>query len=90
MTVHLVDSHYCSDPAKFISVLLTSLSTMVQVELPHISILSKVDLIQQYGKLGRLVANYTNRTSRPLATQRKTWSTAKHYISVGLQSITYL
>ena len=29
--VHLVDSHYCSDPSKFISVLLTSLSTMLQV-----------------------------------------------------------
>ena len=29
--VHLVDSHYCHDPAKFISVLITSLSTMLQV-----------------------------------------------------------
>ena len=29
--VHLVDSHYCSDPAKFISVCLTSLTTMLQV-----------------------------------------------------------
>lgn len=28
--VHLVDSHYCSDPAKFIAVLLTSLTTMLQ------------------------------------------------------------
>ena len=26
---------------------------MVQIELPHINILSKVDLIQQYGKLGK-------------------------------------
>ena len=53
-----MDSHYCSDPAKFVSVLLTSLSTMVQVELPHVNILSKVDLIQQYGKLGMLAASY--------------------------------
>ena len=57
VAVHLVDSHYCSDPAKFVSVLLTSLSTMVQVELPHVNILSKVDLIQQYGKLGMLAAS---------------------------------
>ena len=49
--VHLVDSHYCSDPGKFISVLLTSLSTMLQVELPHVNVLSKVDLIEQYGRL---------------------------------------
>lgn len=51
--VHLVDSHYCSDPAKFISVLCTSLSTMLHVELPHVNILSKMDLIEQYGKLGK-------------------------------------
>lgn len=49
--VHLVDSHYCSDPSKFIAVLLTSLSTMLQVELPHINILSKADLIERYGRL---------------------------------------
>lgn len=51
--VHLVDSHYCADPAKFISVLCTSLSTMLHVELPHVNILSKMDLIEQYGKLGK-------------------------------------
>lgn len=50
--VHLVDSHYCADPAKFISVLCTSLSTMLHVELPHVNVLSKMDLIEQYGKLG--------------------------------------
>ena len=51
VAVHLVDSHYCSDPGKFISVLLTSLSTMLQLELPHINILSKIDLIDKYGQL---------------------------------------
>lgn len=51
--VHLVDSHYCADPAKFISVLCTSLSTMLHVELPHVNVLSKMDLIEQYGKLGK-------------------------------------
>ncbi|MEE6527825.1 hypothetical protein FKM82_029496 [Ascaphus truei] len=50
-SVHLVDSHYCTDPAKFISVLCTSLSTMLHVELPHVNLLSKMDLIEQYGRL---------------------------------------
>ncbi|KAI7806147.1 GPN-loop GTPase 2 isoform X2 [Triplophysa rosa] len=50
-SVHLVDSHYCADPAKFISVLCTSLSTMLHIELPHVNVLSKMDLIEQYGKL---------------------------------------
>lgn len=57
--VHLVDSHYCSDPGKFISVLLTSLSTMLQVELPHVNILSKADLIEKYGKLAFNIDYYT-------------------------------
>ena len=54
VAVHLVDSHYCADPGKFVSILFTSLSTMVQIELPHINLLSKVDLMEQYGKLGQL------------------------------------
>ncbi|XP_062322540.1 GPN-loop GTPase 2 [Osmerus eperlanus] len=57
--VHLVDSHYCADPAKFISVLCTSLSTMLHVELPHVNILSKMDLIEQYGKLAFNLDFYT-------------------------------
>ncbi|XP_014674909.1 PREDICTED: GPN-loop GTPase 2-like isoform X2 [Priapulus caudatus] len=58
-SVHLVDSHYCSDPTKFIAVLLTSLATMLQVELPHVNVLSKVDLIQQFGKLPFNIDFYT-------------------------------
>ncbi|XP_067863030.1 GPN-loop GTPase 2 isoform X1 [Heptranchias perlo] len=57
--VHLVDSHYCTDPAKFISILCTSLSTMLHVELPHINILSKMDLIEQFGKLAFNLDYYT-------------------------------
>lgn len=40
--VHMIDSHYCSDPTKFISTLLLSLSTMLQIGLPHVNVLSKV------------------------------------------------
>lgn len=47
-TVHLVDSHYCSEPTKFISALLLSLSTMLQMGLPHVNVLSKADLFKQY------------------------------------------
>lgn len=49
--VHLVDAHLCTDPAKYISALLLSLSTMLHLELPHVNLLSKIDLIEQYGKL---------------------------------------
>lgn len=58
--VHLVDSFYCCDASKFISVVLTSLSTMLQVELPHVNVLSKTDLIEQYGKLAFNIDFYTD------------------------------
>ncbi|KAH8872327.1 Peptidyl-prolyl cis-trans isomerase-like 3 [Schistosoma japonicum] len=50
-SVHLVDSHYCSDAGKFIACVLTSLSAMLQLSIPHVNILSKADLIEQYGEL---------------------------------------
>jgi len=53
--VHLVDAHLCSDPGKYISALLLSLSTMLHMELPHINVLSKIDLIESYGKLGAVI-----------------------------------
>lgn len=43
--VYLLDSHYCSDAGKFISALLITLSTMLHMELPHINVLSKVDMM---------------------------------------------
>lgn len=57
--VHLVDSHYCTDPAKFISVLCTSLSTMLHMELPHVNVLSKMDLIEKFGKIAFNLEYYT-------------------------------
>lgn len=47
-TVHLIDSHYCSEPTKFISTLLLSLNTMLQMGLPHVNVLSKADLLKRY------------------------------------------
>jgi hypothetical protein len=35
-----------------VSALLLSLSTMLHMELPHINVLSKIDLIENYGDLG--------------------------------------
>jgi len=57
--INLVDSFYCNDATKFISVLLTSLSTMLQLALPHINVLSKMDLLEKYGKLAFNLDYYT-------------------------------
>lgn len=49
--VQLVDAHLCSDPAKYLSALLLSLQTMLHLEMPQVNVLSKFDLIEQYGEL---------------------------------------
>lgn len=48
--VHLVDSHQCSEPGKFLSTLLVTLASMLQSELPQINILSKVDLMSKFSE----------------------------------------
>ncbi|KAH9750750.1 GPN-loop GTPase 2 [Citrus sinensis] len=58
--VHLVDAHLCSDPGKYVSALLLSLSTMLHLELPHVNVLSKIDLIENYGKLAFNLEYYTD------------------------------
>lgn len=58
--VHLVDAHLCSDPGKYVSALLLSLSTMLHLELPHVNVLSKIDLIENYGKLAFNLDFYTD------------------------------
>jgi GTPase SAR1 family protein len=50
VVVNIVDSHYTNDASKFISVALNCLNSMIHLEMPHISVLSKVDLIQKYSK----------------------------------------
>ncbi|TDL22052.1 cytoplasmic protein [Rickenella mellea] len=57
--VHLCDSHYVTDASKYISVLLLSLRAMLHLELPHINVLSKIDIIAQYGDLEFNLDYYT-------------------------------
>lgn len=57
--VNLCDAHYITDAAKYISVLLLSLRTMLQLELPHVNVLSKIDLLSQFGELDFNLDYYT-------------------------------
>jgi len=43
--VYLLDSQFAADPSKFISGALCCLSAMTQLELPHVNVLSKCDLL---------------------------------------------
>ncbi|KAF1790960.1 GPN-loop GTPase 3 [Phytophthora cactorum] len=76
--VYLIDSLFIVDPTKFISGVLCSLSAMVQLELPHINVLTKCDLVDEKemskyldpseGYLLENLANSTDPKWRPLST----------------------
>lgn len=46
---HLVDASHCTDASRFISVLVVSLQAMLHLELPHVNVLSKLDLLSSKG-----------------------------------------
>lgn len=45
--VYLLDSVFITDSSKFVSGILCCLSAMLQLELPHINILTKIDLLEK-------------------------------------------
>lgn len=49
--ISLVDAHYCTEPANFLSAALLTTTTMLRMELPTVSLLSKIDLLANYGPL---------------------------------------
>lgn len=51
---------------RYISALLLSLNTMLHLELPHINVLSKIDLVRQYGKLGEVHVRMHVRVQSPI------------------------
>lgn len=48
--VFLVDSQFMIEPSKFISGILTALSTMVNLEIPHVNVMTKIDLLSKKAK----------------------------------------
>ena len=47
--LHLIDSFHCVDASRYVSMILLSLQAMLQIELPFIHVLSKMDLIKSMG-----------------------------------------
>ena len=47
--VNLVDSIYLTSPSKYISILLLSLRSMMMMDLPQINVISKIDMLANYG-----------------------------------------
>lgn len=58
VTVNLVDSSLCSDPSKFINVVLASLSIMLHFELPNVNVLAKADIFDRINSSSGLTLEY--------------------------------
>lgn len=52
--VYTIDSQFVEDTAKFFSGVLSALATMVQLEVPHINVLTKMDLFEQNAPPGEI------------------------------------
>eukprot|EP00475_Leptophrys_vorax_P044969 TRINITY_DN9201_c0_g1_i1.p1 TRINITY_DN9201_c0_g1~~TRINITY_DN9201_c0_g1_i1.p1 ORF type:complete len:288 (-),score=72.59 TRINITY_DN9201_c0_g1_i1:32-895(-) len=59
VAVQMIDSHHIVDASKYIAVLLVSLSSMINLELPVVNVLSKIDLLEKFGQLDFQLDYYT-------------------------------
>ena len=50
----LIDSHFIDETSKFLSASLTSLSAMLQLGLPHVNVLTKMDLLGKKAQSSKL------------------------------------
>ncbi|KAH3682723.1 hypothetical protein WICPIJ_006313 [Wickerhamomyces pijperi] len=57
--VNLVDSFYITTPSQYVSIILLALRSMLQLDLPHVNVLSKIDLVSNYGELPFNLQFYT-------------------------------
>ncbi|QDZ18114.1 GPN-loop GTPase [Chloropicon primus] len=63
--VYLLDAQFVTDTTKFISGCMTCLSAMVQLELPHTNVLTKLDMVENKEE----VENFLDVDARSLASQ---------------------
>ncbi|TYI55741.1 hypothetical protein E1A91_D11G161900v1 [Gossypium mustelinum] len=69
MTIWFLIAQFITDVTKFVSGCMASLSAMVQLELPHVNILSKMDLVTNK----RDVENYLDPEPRFLLSELNEW-----------------
>ncbi|XP_076435155.1 GPN-loop GTPase 3-like [Babylonia areolata] len=50
--VFLLDAQFLIEPSKFVSGMMTALSAMVSLEVPHVNVMSKLDLLSKKDKKG--------------------------------------
>lgn len=56
---YLLDSHFMDDKAKYFAGVLSAMSAMINLDIPHLNIMTKMDLVYQHDKEGP--ASYARR-----------------------------
>ncbi|PYH65740.1 GTPase GPN2 [Aspergillus vadensis CBS 113365] len=59
IVIHLIDSYNLTLPSMYISALLLSLRAMLQMDLPHLNVLTKIDNLSNYSQLPFNLDYYT-------------------------------
>lgn len=57
--VNLIDCFYITSPSQYVSILLLALRSMLMMDLPHINVFSKIDMLKSYGELPFRLDYYT-------------------------------
>lgn len=57
--VNLIDCIYITSPSQYISITLLALRSMLMMDLPHINVFSKIDMLKSYGELPFRLEYYT-------------------------------
>lgn len=58
--VMLVDCYWLTSPLNYVLVLLLTLRAMIQLNMPHVNVFSKIDMLKNYGPLPLRLDYYTN------------------------------
>lgn len=59
VAVHLADASNITDPSRYISLLILALRAMLMLELPHVNVLSKLDLLDDEQRAGLRTSRYS-------------------------------
>lgn len=89
VAVHLIDSTLCVDVYRYISAVLLSLAGMMQMELPHVNILSKIDMLMDQTDDLPLRLDYYAEANN-LSHLLKTLQTNRHPLSVKFKQLNEL
>jgi len=69
VALYLLDSHFLTDTPKFISGALSCLSAMVRLEVPHINVLTKVDVLETKQRKAKFLDKFLDMNTMALIAQ---------------------